>query len=210
MGSNWYIWFFGLVISLFGLYIGGLGVMGLIQKRPLITLAKNLMWVMLLAFLPNLINSFRLFGLSSSFRRLDLFTIGMPIINIILYAVLIFVFWRQMSGYMIYGIYDETFHEALVAALNKLNLPFQETVSKIRLTSLNADLHVAVASWMGTAQLRIKQSEHRKIADQIANEMKVYFISHQVKVNNISFIVNLILGILMFALLAIMVPLLLH
>lgn len=87
-----------------------------------------------------------------------------------------------------------------------MNLPFEETISKIKLTSLGADLHVAVASWMGTAQLRIKQTQHQKIAGEIAAEMKEYFSSHPVKVNNISFIVNLILGILMFILLAIMIP----
>lgn len=103
MGSDWYLWFFGLILSVFGLYIGGLGLMGLIQKRPLVFTARTMMWILLLAFLPNLVNSFRLFGFSSS-RGLDLFSVGMPIINIVLFAVLIFVFWRQMSGYFIYGI----------------------------------------------------------------------------------------------------------
>ena len=146
----------------------------------------------------------------SSVRGFDLFSVGMPMINIVLFALLIFIFWRQMSGYFVYGIYDETFHEALVASLNKLNLPFEETVSKVKLKSLDADLHVAVTSWVGTAQLRIKQVKHQKVASEIASEMKKYFISHPVRVNNVSFIVNLIMGILMFVLLAIMMPILIR
>lgn len=100
-----------------------------------------------------------------------------------------------MTGYMIFGVSDETFREALTSALNKLNLPYEETISKIKLTGLNADLQAAVASWMGTAQIRIKQWQHVRYAKDIANSMDDYYKNNSVKVNNIAFIVYLILGI---------------
>jgi hypothetical protein len=127
----------------------------------------------------------------------DLFGTFWPIIQTAMLILLFFVFWRQMTGYMIFGVYDETFRDALTSALNKLNLPFQETISMIKLTGLDADLQAAVAAWMGTAQIRIKQRQHVHYTKDIAKAMAEYYANHVVKVNNIAFIVYLLLGILM-------------
>jgi hypothetical protein len=129
----------------------------------------------------------------------------MPVINLVLMIVLVFVFWRQMTGYMVFGVYDETFRDALTSTLNKLNIPFQETISKIRLVELDADLQAAVMAWMGTAQIRIKQRKHAHYMKQIADGMNEYYVATPVKVNNIAFIVYLILGILMLIMVAVFV-----
>ena len=192
---DWMFIFLSVVIVIFGLYTLGIGILGLARKRPFAFSARPLMWIMLLVFLPNVINSFiRLF---SRWGRIDLFSITMPFINLVLMIVLVFVFWRQMTGYMVFGVYDETFRDALTSTLNKLNIPFQESISKIKLVELDADLQAAVTAWMGTAQIRIKQSKHARYMKQIADGMNEYYTTTPVKVNNIAFIVYLILGILM-------------
>jgi len=52
---------------------------------------------------------------------------------------------------------------------------------------------------MGTAQIRIKQRQHVRYAKDIANAMDDYYKNNPVKVNNMAFVVYLILGIFMIA-----------
>ncbi len=192
---KWVFPLYGIVMIAFGLYVFGIGIWGLTKKRPLVFAARQLMWFMVAIYIPLTIQSF--VPLFESWGRRDPLFIVMPIIQVAMFVLLVFIFWRQMTGYMIFGVSDETFREALISALNKLNLPYQETISKIKLTSLDADLQAAVASWMGTAQIRIKQSQHVRYAKDIASAMDEYYKNNTVKVNNIAFIVYLLLGILM-------------
>jgi len=50
---------------------------------------------------------------------------------------------------------------------------------------------------MGTAQIRIKQREYVRYTKEIADAMDQYYIDNPVKVNNLAFIVYLLLGILL-------------
>jgi hypothetical protein len=184
----------------FGLYISRIGLLGLIKKRPLVIAARQLMWFLLLCYIPVTIQSFvPLFVFSGSEVRVfsDGFWIFLPIFQVAIMALLVFVFWRQMTGYMIFGVSDESFRDALTSALKRLDLPFQETISKIKLTGISADLQAAVAGWMGTAQIRIKQREHVHYTKEIAQAMNEYYKDNIVKVNNIAFIVYLLAGIFM-------------
>jgi hypothetical protein len=196
----WALPLYGLIMIAFGLYTFGIGLWGLLKKRPLVFAARQLMWFILAMYVPVTINSFvPLFQFSG--RGDGIFDSGfwivLPIFQVLMMVLLVFVFWRQMTGYMIFGVSDDTFRNALTSALNKLNLPYEETISKIKLTSLNADLQAAVAAWMGTAQIRIKQREHVHYTKEIANAMSEYYKDNVVKVNNIAFIVYLLLGIFM-------------
>ena len=65
--------------------------------------------------------------------------------------------WYQLKGYVAYAVTDTSFREALLAALQKLQYPHEETLSTIRLTSIDADLQVAVQSWMGAGVIKVKQ-----------------------------------------------------
>ena len=204
MGMYWRLVFYGVVMVIFGLYTIGLSLLGLLRKRPLVFASRQLMWVLFLAFLPNLVTSFE--PLFTDWGQGDTaLLITLPLISLSMMVLLIFVFWKQMSGYMVFGIYDETFRDALTTALQRLNMPFQETISKIHLVELDADLQVAVSAWMGVAQIRIKQSKQAQYVKQIAAEMNKYFEATPVKVNNLTFIVYLILGILMLILAAVVV-----
>ncbi len=192
---NWMFIFLMVVTVVFGLYTLGIGILGLARKRPFAFSARALMWVLFLAFLPNLVNSF--IPLFDRWQPVDLFLLTMPFINLALMVMLVFVFWRQMTGYIVFGVYDETFRDALTATLNKLNIRFQETISKIRLVELDADLQAAVAGWMGSAQIRIKQHKQAQLIKKIAAGMNEYYSSTPVRVNNVAFVVYIILGILM-------------
>ena len=86
-------------------------------------------------------------------------------------ALIVFIFLRQMAGYFVWGVSDATFRDALVFALNKLDLPFREQVSGVKLTGLDADLYAGAAEWMGTGHIRMKQRQHADRLADIANAM---------------------------------------
>jgi len=192
---NWMLVFYGIVGIIFGLYVFGIGLWGLVKQRPLVFPARQLMWFLLLCYLPITVQSF--VPLINSRGHIEPFFILLPFIQVAMLALLVFVFWRQMTGYMIFGVSDDTFRDGLISALNKLNLPFHETISKIKLIELDADLQASVASWTGTAQIRMNQPQHVRYTKDIAGEMDVYYKNNAVKVQKITFIVYLLVGILM-------------
>jgi len=75
---------------------------------------------------------------------------------------------------MVFGVREEPFRQVLHRTLNKLDLPFDESLSRLRLTTLDADLQVGIQPSMGTAHLRIKKNEHadtfKKIVDSLRED----------------------------------------
>jgi hypothetical protein len=194
---DWMFVFLGVAMVIFGLYTLGIGILGLVRKRPLAFSARTLMWFFFLLFLPNLVNL-----LIVLFSRWDL----TMLLLLVLMIVLVVILWREMKGYWVVGIYDRTFREALASALNKLNVHpqetilkrrSQETITRMRLVELDADLQAAIAEWNGAARIHIEQREHAHLLKAIADRINEYYASSSVKVNHFGFIVYLILGIFM-------------
>jgi len=105
-----------------------------------------------------------------------------------------------LPGYTIFGVTDTSFREALLAALQKLQLPYEEVLSSIRLTSIEADLQVSVQSWVGSGIIKIKQRKHRSQLTEIVTAMNEHFRTSSVSTNLITCIIYLVMGILMAAL----------
>jgi hypothetical protein len=194
---DWALIFYGITATACGTCAASIGVWGLVKKRPFIFASHQLMWLILAMFIPSIIILFKILFVER--RHTSLFTTSTSVFQVALMLLMIFVFWRQISGYTILGTSDETFREALIYAVNKLNLPYQETISKIKLTSLNADLQVNVFSSTGTSQIHIKQRQHVRYTKDIASAMDEYYKSNPVKVNDFIFSVYFFLGILMIA-----------
>jgi len=97
------------------------------------------------------------------------------VISLLLCALTLVVLWKQTSGYMVFGVGEETFRRLLQSALRKLNLPFEESLSRLRLTTLNADLQVNIASWTGTAYLRMKQPQHADTFGKVLDSLREDF-----------------------------------
>jgi hypothetical protein len=105
------------------------------------------------------------------------------LLPIMLVVILIFAYFA-LRGYTAFGITDASFREALLYSLKKLGLPYEETLSAIKLLTQGADLQVAVQSWIGTAQLKMKQRRFRPVLKDIVNGMNEYYQSGAVsKVN---------------------------
>jgi len=174
----WGFWIINIIFGILAIYLLLLGLRGIILRRPFLFPARLLFWMFLLGFLPVTINSARFLfdNQPVSFRLIMLIPVPM-------FGTLLIFLWRQLRGYMVWGITDESLQDALHSALQSLNIQFEETISRVRLTSLGADLQVSVQSWAGTAQLRIKQPEHRAVLKDIAEKMNERFRSAPGKVN---------------------------
>jgi hypothetical protein len=102
------------------------------------------------------------------------------------------VLWKT-RGYVISGATEEYLQNALRAALQKLNLPFEESVARLQLTSLDADLLISVSGF-GSALMKLKQHQHDSVLKQIADDMNVYFATVPGKVNLTAFYAQTALG----------------
>ena len=108
---------------------------------------------------------------------------------------MILMVWYSLRGYITYGVTDGSFREVLLAALEKLQLPYEESFSAIRLTSIQADLQVSVQSWIGTGIVKVKQRAHRSTLREIVNTMNEHFRTSSVSTNMIPCIFSIVTGV---------------
>jgi hypothetical protein len=186
-----FFWLFSLAFSVFALYILIVGVRGLLTHKPIILPARHMFWLVVLCFLPSLIlivpTLFDPFASGSDYFLLFPFVMNGLVLTLL---------WKQMSGYLIFGVTDDSFRAALHGALAKLGLPFEESISRMHLPSLNADLQAAVQSWIGVAQVRIKQRQHHALTQHIAAAMRDYFKTDSRPINPTAYVFYTITGVL--------------
>lgn len=166
-----------------------LGLRGILTRTPYLLSNRWLLLVMFIAFVPSIIMPFFF-----TVYDMDL----MDWLNPAIFTVVLVMMLFALKGYAAYGITDTTFREALLAALEKLQLPYEESLSSIRLTSIDADLQVAIQSWLGSGIIKIKQREHRSLLPEIVAEMNRHFRLSAGPIKLVTFIFYLIMGVLMF------------
>ena len=162
------------------------GLRGILTKRPF--LISNRWWLSILfvVFIPIILLNFSL-SLPSSFNPINWVT---PLII----GPLLLMMYYQLKGYTAYGVTDTSFREALLAALQKLEFSYEESLSVIRLTSVEADLQVSVQSWMGTGIIKVKQRAHQPVLREVVNAMNEYFRISSLPTNMISCVFDLVTG----------------
>lgn len=176
------------------------GLRGAIKKQPFVSDSAKSIWFMVLAFSPNIIWSLYMFWKSFSLPERYSGS-AFPYISLIpvaLYVVLIYYYRQILRGYSITGVTDESFRQALYSVLKDLQLPFEERLSKLHLTTLDADIEANVSGFMGTANIRVKQKEHQPTLDRIAEGLRNYFADSHVAVNMTTFVYHIIFGVFMF------------
>lgn len=103
-----------------------------------------------------------------------------------------------MQGYQIIGVNEDTFRTSLQNVLKKLGLPFEERLSKMRLTSLETDLESSVNAWSGVATIKIKDAKYKAVEKEIAENLRKEFQDDYLPVNLRTSYFYLITGSLMF------------
>ena len=163
-----------------------IGLRGILIKRPFLISQRWFLSIMFAAFIPVILQSF-LLRLPNDFNLINW-------LNPLIFGFILLMMCYQMRGYTAYAVTDTSFREALVEVLQKLQLPYEESVSLIRLTSIEADLQVSVQGWMGTGQIKVKQRVHGSVLREIVNAMNDHFRMSSVPTNMITCVFLLIMG----------------
>jgi hypothetical protein len=176
-----------IAIAAIPIYLIGFGLRGILTKKAYVVSTRRLLWVVIILFVPLFLSQggFISGSRKHAFNFMDLF----PLVFV---GVIFLVSWKT-RGYSISGATEEYLQSALRASLQKLNLPFEESVARLRLTSLDADLFVSVTGF-GPALMRLKQHRHDSTLKQIADYMNVYFATVPGKVDMTAFYVSAVLG----------------
>jgi hypothetical protein len=175
-------------MAVFFLYIG---IKVIVSKRPLLLSSKIFFIFLVFAFSPQLIMSFE--RLTTSTGDMGLFLYISPL----MFVVFLIFFWIQMKGFMAIGISDDSFRNALHYSLNQNQIQFEEQLSLIKLTELNAELQVAVQSWVGTGQLKLNKSKDKYLLAKLVSSINDYYISNAIKPNNTTSIFYIVMGLFM-------------
>jgi hypothetical protein len=176
-----------IALAAVAVYFLGFGLHGILTKKAYVVSTQRILWIFLLLLVPLLLP---LSGMRSGFRKHSFDF--MDLSPLLMFGVFFLIIWK-MRGYSIWGATEEYLQNALHAALTELNLPFEESVARLRLTSLDADLTLSV-SGLGAAQMRLKQPRHGATLKQIASHMNVYFATVPGKVSLGIFYVEALLG----------------
>jgi hypothetical protein len=191
----WALRIFGLIFIIMGIYSLAIGLRGFIRKKPFLVAARQHWWLTSFSVAPAV-----MIAIAFLFFMGDLLLLVSPLIFlmgflILMLGVVIVFTWKLYDGYTIYGVTDESFRAALVSTLTKLNVPYEETISRLRLTEINADLQATVVAAMGTGQLRIKPKQHNPLLKQISDGMNEYYKSNPSEVNQNGYVFYTIIGL---------------
>ena len=172
-----------------GVFILVIGLRGLVTKRPFLFSARWFLLFFLVMFLGPLVTFLPRPFLSS--RPLQM----MDWLPLLMFPIIAVVFWLQMKGYLAFAVTGKSFRDGLLAALEKLQLPYEESLSSIRLTSVEAEMQVAIQSWMGSGQIKVRPGRHGPLLKKIVQAMKEHFRTAAVETNMISCVFFLVIGI---------------
>ncbi len=193
MGSDFdivqvYLIVFPIMFGTMAAFFLVIGLRGIITKRPFLVSNKWLLWMMFIIFIP-------LIWQPLFFSSPDMNI--MQWLNPAIFIVVLVMMWFALKGYVAYGVTDTSFREALLAALEKQQLPYEETLSTMRLTSIDADLQVSVQSWLGSGMIKIKQREHRALLKDIVTKMNEHFNLSDSPIKLTTCVFYVIMGVLM-------------
>ena len=182
-----------LALGLIAIFYLTVGMRGILTKRPFMISNRWFLATILAVLIPSI-----LLTVLPLFRGDPAPINWLHWLNALVFGSILLVvpvLWYSLKGYATYGVTDASFREALIAALEKLQLSYEESLSAIRLTSIEADLQVSIQSWMGTGLIKVKQRAHRSYLKEIANAMNEYFGMSSVSINITFCIFCLVTGV---------------
>lgn len=184
---------FPMIFGILAAYLLIIGMRGILTRKPFLLSNRWLLLVMFIGFTPGILLPFYFALRDLDFTDMNL----MDWLNPAIFTVVLVMMCFTMKGYAAYGVTDTSFREALLDALDKLQLPYEETLSTMRLTSVDADLQVSIQSWMGAGMMKIKQRAHRPLLSNIVTEMNRHFSLSSGPIELTACIFFVIMGVLM-------------
>ncbi|MDE0186789.1 MAG: hypothetical protein OXP71_15215 [Candidatus Poribacteria bacterium] len=184
---------FPIIFGFTAIYFLTVGLRGILTKQPFLVSNRWVLSMMFVVLIPMI-----LLNVSSSLSLPGSFNV-MNWVTLLILLVVLLMMWYQLKGYTAYAVTDASFREALLAALEKLQLPYEESLSVIRLTTVDVDLQVAIQSWMGTGIIKVKQRGYNSVFREVVNAMNEYFRNSSVPTKMISCVFYLVTGGIMVA-----------
>ncbi len=192
MDLDFYITLFSIVfpiifgvIAVFFLIIG---MRGILTRRPFLLSNRWLLSMMFIIFVPNIILPLIL-PPSTPFL--------IKWLNPVMFTVVLVMMCFVLKGYVAFGVTDTSFRDALLDTLQKLELSYEESLSAIRITSVEVDLQVSVQSWIGSGMIKIKQRGHFSLLTEIVTAMNEYFRVSATPAKLLTCIFYMIMGVIM-------------
>ena len=173
-----------------GLVFIAIGGRGIATRKPFLLSARWFLGISLIGLAPGVVMPF-LFASPRTGGALDV----LPWLNPAMLVVVAISMWLSLRGYMAFGVTDGSFREGLLAALDELQLPHEETLGSMKLPSVGADLQISVQSAMGMGQLRAKQRRHAALLADVVAAMNRYFQSTTVEFNLAGSLLYCVLGV---------------
>ena len=186
---------FPCLFGVMALFFFAVGLRGVVTKKPFVISSRWLLGLVLLGFAPSLLQPF-LFPITRLGDGSGMLAILSWLTPVMLIVLAVFL-WFTLRGYMAFAVTDASFREGVLASLRKLELTHEERLAALRLPSVGADLQVAVQSWIGTGQLKMKQRQFGGLLGDIAKGMNEYYQSATVPVNLMCCIFYVLLGVFM-------------
>lgn len=194
MDKDFYIILFSIVFPIiFGVIAAFfliIGMRGIIKRRPFLLSNRWMLAMMFIIFVPNIFLPFIMPASTPSFIKW---------FNPAMFSVLLVMMCIILKGYSAFGVTDNTFRNALLQSLQKLELPYEETLSAIHLTSVEVDLQVSVQSWVGSGLIKVKQRGHSPLLANIVLAMNEHFQLSNTTAKLLTCIFYVIVGVLMAA-----------
>ena len=169
-----------------------IGIQVVMTKRPYFMSSRYFFVFMILAFSLQFVNTFWMITKDMPGNLSLIFYL-----NPLLFILVLVFLWIQLKGYMAIGVSDDSFRDALHFSLNKNGLDFEEQLSVVKLTSIDAILQVAIQSWVGAGQIKLKRSKDKNVLPQIISGLNDYYSENNIKPNIITPIFYIILGVFM-------------
>jgi hypothetical protein len=167
----------GILPGIMGFCLLAISFRLFLAKRPFLFPARRFAAIVMLGFCPAIFSIIEMISDKIDRDYIEWSGMSTPLLLAgMLIAMLIFMF-IQMNGYMAIGVTEESIRSALQGALERLNLPFQESLSRFQLTTIGVDLQASMQDWLGIAGIKINKRRHRSTLKSIAQATNEQFAS---------------------------------
>jgi hypothetical protein len=157
----------GVLFSLF------FGLRGILKNRPLVINTR----LMMIAFVPMIIDLILIPFSTGINNSLSVLFVLIPSLLLLLLSVVLFLYTTK--DYSIYFVTESDFRNALIFALKKNSIIFEEQMNNIELVEMKNTLKVMYYLYYG--MIGIKNKKDKKIFKEIIKDIRIYFKENKIK-----------------------------
>jgi hypothetical protein len=165
----------GILPGIAGLCVLAICLRLFLTKRPFLFPARWFMGIVMLAFTPAISSLIEMIGKRIDRDYIDWSGMATPLLLAGMFIVILIIMFIFSNGYMAIGVTEESIRSALHGALERLNLPFRESLSRFQLTTIGADLQASIRGGLGIANIKINKRRHRSTLKSIAQATNEHF-----------------------------------